>query len=191
MSSRNPVHPTARLIRAAVTTMAICIAALSLMAAPASADPENGTFATWPAPGPGNVSGSIWQGTASCATQSGVKVCDANVYTSGLMNGWATSNQAYRRLNLEWKIRNNSGTVVKTGSAYCQGATTTISSCERSGPTYLARWPITSTVRICVDTIGYAYYYVSSNGNTAKVTGSDYDCITLSAGSGGGGTPQR
>ncbi|GAA3748861.1 hypothetical protein GCM10022379_17060 [Micromonospora maritima] len=191
MHPHSTLRTFARLMRAAVTGMAVCIAALSLMAGSASAAVKPSPFSTWPAPAAGNVYGTIYQGTPSCAVQSGVKICDANVYTSGLMNGWATSNQAYRKLNLEWKIRNNSGTIVKTGSNSCTGATGAISSCERTGPTYAARWPATSTVRICVDTIGFAYYYVSSNGNTAKVTASDYDCVTLSASGGGGGLRQR
>ncbi|MEV0004083.1 hypothetical protein AB0H28_17590 [Micromonospora sp. NPDC050980] len=180
-----------RLIKMAVTTMTVCVAALSLMAGPASAAPKPGPFSTWPPPAAGNVRGTIYQGTPTCAVQSGVKICDATVYTTGLMSGWATSNQAYRTLNLEWKIRKHSGTVVKTGSASCTGATGAITSCDRTGPSYGVRWPASSTVKYCVDTIGYAYYYVSSNGNTAKVTASHYACVTLSATGGGGGLRQR
>jgi hypothetical protein len=80
------------------------------------------------------------------------------------------------------KIRNSSGTILKTGSNYCQGATRAISSCSRSGPTHAVRWPQAQTTRICVDTIGYAYYYVDEYGRTAKVTASDFDCITMSHG---------
>ncbi|SBT68210.1 hypothetical protein GA0070622_5306 [Micromonospora sediminicola] len=181
----------ARLMRAAVTGMAVCIAALALMTGSAGAAVKPSPFSTWPPPAAGNVRGTIYQGTPSCAIQSGVKICDATVYTTGLMSGWATSNQAYRKLNLEWKIRDNGGSVVKTGSNSCTGATGAISSCDRTGPSYGVRWPATSTVKYCVDTIGFAYYYVSSNGNTAKVTASHYACVTLSASGGGGGLRQR
>lgn len=161
--------------------MTVCVMALSAFASSAQAA-EPSPRASWPPPAPGNVSGAIRQGTADCDNVGGVVRCQANVYTSGLMNNWARSNQVARKLNLEWKIRRSSGQILKTGAAYCQGATSSISSCERTGPTYLVVWPQATTTRICLDTIGYAYYTINTNGNTARVTASDFDCITMSFG---------